>query len=463
MFLQRLLKGFFSSKFSGFLLLAFAVSMAVATFVENDYSTETAKTLIYNAKWFEILLLLLAISFAGNIAKYNLFSLKKAPIFVFHFAFIIIILGAGVTKYRGSEGLMTIKEGEVSNQIVSLESYVQLRLLSDIHHHNFISKKLQLSELGRNQFRTTFTTSKEKIKVRLIDYIPRAAYKIEPSDQGAEHVHIAIANNQERSDFYIKKGTRETIYGIPISFDSADYQSGDVLIKEVDSSYKIMFPETTSYFNMIENRASVYPKDSLVDLQFKSLSEFGGVSFVINTVIDNVEKQLVSQARDFERKNPESAIVLEVSNGTDKKEITLFGGRGYINPFSTLTVNGKQLEVRYGSKPKQLPFSLQLDNFILERYPGSQSPSAFYSNIKVIETNNTFKYNIFMNNVLNHKGYRFFQSAYTPDEKGTILSVNRDYWGTRITYLGYSLLALGMFMSLFWKSSHFNQLLHQMN
>ena len=31
-----------------------------------------------------------------------------------------------------------------------------------------------------------------------------------------------------------------------------------------------------------------------------------------------------------------------------------------------------------------------------------------------------------MNNVLDYKGYRFYQSSYDQDELGTILSVNQD-------------------------------------
>ena len=38
----------------------------------------------------------------------------------------------------------------------------------------------------------------------------------------------------------------------------------------------------------------------------------------------------------------------------------------------------------------------------------------------------------------------FFQASFNPDEKGTILSVNHDWWGTNITYLGYILLYLSM-------------------
>jgi len=63
-----------------------------------------------------------------------------------------------------------------------------------------------------------------------------------------------------------------------------------------------------------------------------------------------------------------------------------------------------------------------------------------------------------MNNILNHGGYKFFQSNFDPDEKGTILSVNHDFWGTWITYLGYFLLYFGMIAIFFSKGSRFGDL-----
>ena len=56
-----------------------------------------------------------------------------------------------------------------------------------------------------------------------------------------------------------------------------------------------------------------------------------------------------------------------------------------------------------------------------------------------------------MNNVLQYKGFRFFQSSYDEDEKGTILSVNHDWWGTLISYVGYFLLGLGFLLVFFIK------------
>ena len=63
-----------------------------------------------------------------------------------------------------------------------------------------------------------------------------------------------------------------------------------------------------------------------------------------------------------------------------------------------------------------------------------------------------------MNNVLDYKGYRFFQSSFDPDEKGTVLSVNHDFWGTSITYFGYFMLYFALMAIMFTKHSRFADL-----
>lgn len=57
----------------------------------------------------------------------------------------------------------------------------------------------------------------------------------------------------------------------------------------------------------------------------------------------------------------------------------------------------------------------------------------------------------------------FFQSSYDPDEQGTVLSVNHDFWGTNITYLGYLMLFIGMVMSIFMPYGRFRDLLTKLN
>ena len=105
-----------------------------------------------------------------------------------------------------------------------------------------------------------------------------------------------------------------------------------------------------------------------------------------------------------------------------------------------------------------LPFQVELVKFTLSRYPGSNSPSAYESDLLVHVDGQIQQAKVYMNNVLDVKGYRFFQASYDMDEQGTVLSVNRDVAGRTITYTGYVILLIGFLCCLFGKGSRFRQI-----
>ena len=100
-----------------------------------------------------------------------------------------------------------------------------------------------------------------------------------------------------------------------------------------------------------------------------------------------------------------------------------------------------------------LPFSVRLDDFVLERYPGSGSPSSYESFVTISCNGASREAHIYMNNVLDIEGYRLFQSSFDRDERGTILTVNYDLPGRTITYTGYVILLAGLLFSLFGRHS----------
>jgi hypothetical protein len=116
---------------------------------------------------------------------------------------------------------------------------------------------------------------------------------------------------------------------------------------------------------------------------------------------------------------------------------------------SSSNINGNTLEVFYGPEKTMLPFSLRLNDFVLERYPGSNSPSGYKSEVVLIDkvANVERPFTVFMNNILKYKGYRFYQSSYDTDEMGTILSVNHDFAGMMVTYSGYLLFLFIIFIN----------------
>ncbi|HHT23523.1 MAG TPA: cytochrome c biogenesis protein CcsA [Bacteroidales bacterium] len=140
----------------------------------------------------------------------------------------------------------------------------------------------------------------------------------------------------------------------------------------------------------------------------------------------------------------------------------LFGKEGTVHIREGSKTN--EMIVRKGDEIniEKLPFTLELTEFRLNRYPGSASPSSYESNLIVHVDGKTEEAKVFMNNVLDVKGYRFFQASYDQDELGTILSVNQDVAGRTITYIGYFLLFCGFILVFVTKNSRFHQLSRQL-
>ena len=97
--INRLFNFLSSMKFAAILLLAFAFSIGYATFIENDFGTRAAKALIFNVWWLELILISLCLSLVLNIINNNMFSWSKITILTYHLAFIVILIGAGTTRY----------------------------------------------------------------------------------------------------------------------------------------------------------------------------------------------------------------------------------------------------------------------------------------------------------------------------------------------------------------------------
>src|SRR6476660_5046199 len=109
---KKLFSFLFSTRLMAVLFIEFAVAMATGTFIESKYNTDTARILIYNTRWFELIMVFFVINFIGNIKRYSLWQKSKWATLLLHLAFILIIGGAFITRYISFEGMMPIREGE---------------------------------------------------------------------------------------------------------------------------------------------------------------------------------------------------------------------------------------------------------------------------------------------------------------------------------------------------------------
>ena len=99
---------------------------------------------------------------------------------------------------------------------------------------------------------------------------------------------------------------------------------------------------------------------------------------------------------------------------------------------------------------QRLPFTLELKEFRIVNYPGTDVPLDYQSVIRVQEGGEAEggEVVVSMNHIGNVGGYRLFQSGYDSDVQGVSLGVCYDPYGITVTYLGYLLLLLGIVATL---------------
>jgi len=136
----------------------------------------------------------------------------------------------------------------------------------------------------------------------------------------------------------------------------------------------------------------------------------------------------------------------------------IFSEEGIIHLREGESTNRMFVQTNKGNTYKSLPFDIELKEFILTRYPDSYTPSSFKSILIIHKDDEITEKIVSVNNVLNIKGYRIFQTSYDIDEKGTVLTINRDIPGHQITYTGYFLLIIGFILFLTSKNSRLRQL-----
>ena len=444
------------------LLLVYAFAMAYATFLENDYGTPTAKALIYEAKWFELIMFLLILNFIGNIGRYRLWKREKWPVLVFHLAFILIFIGGAITRYISFEGTMHIREGETSNEIVTDKNFLKVQIEEKGDVLNYKDIPYLMSPLHKD-LEATYDFHGKQVKVVAKEYVQRKKDSLLADPNGAEYLHLVSTGQTGRQNIFIKPGETKSINGTLVTFNRAI--EGAVEFKNEGGKLFIKTPVDASYMTMATQATGTTVKDEFQPLALRSLYSINELKLVVPEGLKKGKLLAIEGDRKKDQNVPDM-LKVELQGPKTKQLIDLSVEKGNPNAYKQVTMDGLNIMIGFGPKIYNTPFSLKLDDFVMETYPGSSSPSAYESHIKIVDEGKQTPFKIYMNHVLNHKGYRFFQSSFDPDRMGTVLSVNHDYWGTLISYIGYTFLFGGMFFMFFWKGTHFwklNKMLKDVN
>ena len=453
-----------SMKTMALLMLIFAISIGVATFIENDFGTQTAKAEVYNARWFEFLLLFLGVNLAINIFNFKMYRKEKALVMMFHVSFFVVLLGAAITRYSGFEGSMHIREGSVKSTMLSAETYLNFKF-KDANKVEEFSSAVYLSKISKNTHSFNITAHGKNIHAEIIKYIPDAIYTIVKDPKGEPIANLMVTGGaaSQPQQLTLHKGEFFNTAEYVLDFQSEKRFQKPVIKISIDEDHLIMaHPKKMTYVSMDDRSSGDIDISNATPIEHRKLYTMGNTSFVLREFFPKAKQVLVSRdtlSGPKMNNGAIDAIVLRLESEDESEELAVQGSTGMIGEPKKVHFAGMDISVDYGAKILELPFSLKLEKFELERYPGSNSPSSYASEVILIDEEQGIErpFRIFMNHVLDYRGYRFFQASYDRDERGTILSVNNDP-GTLPTYIGYLLMAIGMFGSLFMRNGRFARL-----
>ncbi len=157
----------FSFKTTIILLAILGISAAIATFIENDFGTSSARVLVYNNLWYEIILVLTMVNLISIIFKYKMWKNKAR--FIFHASFVVILIGAAMTRYIGYEGIIHIREGQTQNKMISLEPYLQVKIKQKDKSY-YKEYPIELTALGSNYFKHKIKLADKELQIEFKHY-----------------------------------------------------------------------------------------------------------------------------------------------------------------------------------------------------------------------------------------------------------------------------------------------------
>ena len=439
--------------------MIFAASMAAATFIENDYGSSAAYNFVYDTKWFELILFLLSVNLIGQMIIFKLYRKSKLTILLFHLSFILMITGAGITRYTGWEGTVHIREGEGQSKCFSGDKFISL-VLKDKSGNILIqnSRKYFMSSSSADNFKKKIKSDNKEYELVLDHILTNASEVVSESrfPDGSPVISILVTDSLRRGTINLKSGESAVFNGLSIGLNPPT--DCDITIITDSSSFLVKSEFPLSQASMMTRETLSVKPGELTGVKPMQIITVKGLKIVPQDMQINGELKIVSVNRNVQETGKNAFLFHLLSGNESVAAINLWDDKSEYLTSGSANIDDNTLEVTYGSEERSLPFSLILNDFVLERYPGSNSPSGYKSNVVLIDkaVNLEKPFTIFMNNILKYKGYRFYQSSYDPDEKGTVLSVNHDLAGMMVTYTGYGLLFLFIILSLLNKKSVFN-------
>jgi hypothetical protein len=212
-----------SLKTAAVLMVIVAAAAGYATFFEARWGREGAYAVVYGARWFEIVLILLTINLVLLLFKRMPYKARQTGFVMVHIAMIVILIGAGITRYFGYEGTMRIREGEASNFIFSSRNYVQASTME-----RSVRYPVRLYRPGEQDVAENVMLAGRDYRLGVSEYWPHLeqVYVEDESGAGPPAVQFGVAGDDGVRLETLVAGERSQIDGVDVIFHAHELPPG---------------------------------------------------------------------------------------------------------------------------------------------------------------------------------------------------------------------------------------------
>ncbi len=448
---KKILKSLASLKLAVVIILGIAVICAYGTIIESRYDAIRAQKLVYHSWWSYLIFGCLIVNLSAVMVDRWPWKKRHIAFLCAHIGIIILLIGSLITRYYGVDGSLRFSIGEKAQFLVLPESEVIIYSSLDGSAIRRVTEPIKVDFLLNTPSKENpidFSSGGQSIEV--VDYSPYAIIesKILPtegkviSDRLSPAIRFQLQNERVNQVDWIllKKGKKEQVVDLgpaKVVFAQKNYKpmiSGKVIYILYDSDSRAL-----SYF--IQNEMDEVPDFKPIKAGFSVDTGWMGLKLRLLKVIESAEERIVATTFDYPKEGTREVIDVKFGNKVHKVAH---------NSVAKFFTNNGVFYFSYGNKRVPLDFSIKLEKFIRDKYPGTNRAASYKSIVSVEDEGKSLSpkpIEIFMNEPLKYKGFTLYQSSFEEDEMGqataSILSVNRDP-GRWVKYLGSLLIVWGI-------------------
>jgi hypothetical protein len=459
---KRVFRFLSSVKLAVILLMVLIVATAIGTIYESRFDAKVARAYVYDAPWFNVWLLILGVNLAA--AAFSRYPWKKhhTGFVITHAGIITLLVGAVVGRVYGIEGTMTIFKGhEPSNRLVIDQQ--EVRIQNGDHIDTF---PIGIQHRRPHPDKPTYLgTTADGWKIDVTDYADMllpVSVALPVTDKGAPALQVKLWSMGQNINEWLWPNDPDNCK-IDLGLLAVECRLGSAVTPALkrgaasNSAPSYLEKVSTTATTPAAAAATADPALPPGDRAIIYLADDGKLSYYVQNKEGVIGRgdleagkaistgwgswqmevtQVMPQAvpsTDFhpiakgtkmaprDRANLTDGIKVQFSRGDEHDEEWLASGWSVDLPGENET-----LSATFGSKILQMPISLELKQFDVERNEGNDSPAGFKSTIMVRDAEgNTAVGSCSMNEPMNFPDalwrswtgltYKISQASWNPD------------------------------------------------